>query len=788
MRVSIPWLKKFVNIKQTTEELADMLSMLGLEAEAPESASFSGIVVGKVITAEKHPNADRLKLCTVSDGQNEFQVVCGAPNVATNQRVPFAKIGAVLGDDFIIKKAKIRGERSFGMICSEKELGLSEEHEGIMILDDNAKIGTDFEEYLKSNLEYLEIDLTPNRPDCMSHVGVAREIAVKTGQKLDFKNAKNRNVKKNEVSELLSIKIEDKNDCPRYIAGLVKNISVGPSPKWLQDLLASSGQRSINNIVDISNYVLLEMGHPTHIFDFDKVPSNTIGIRKAKKGECVTTLDDEKRTLTNQLVITDGKNPIAIAGIMGGLDSAVTDKTSTVLIESAYFNPITIRRSAKSLGMSTEASKRFERGADPQGAEHAYWRVVGLLEELAGGEWIPGIIDEYPKKISQNTITLTREKINILSGCDLSDTFVKDTLSHLEIDIKKDGKYNWTCIPPSFRPDLEREVDLIEECCRVYGYDEISSSFHYGGLYDLAEVDSEDVLSSIAKTMSGLGFRQCYLNSLTDEKTSNLLGAHSVAMQNPLSSSMSHLRTSLFPGLLETLNYNIRNGASNVNLFEIGKEYRPGKMYDEVVHLTGVMHGEWLSKSVHNDDQHHSIYSLKGIINALFNRLNVKNISFSTLDDDLYEYGLSIKFGKTIIGHCGKMSQSFLKILNLDIDDVYGFDIELDSITSAMKIITNYESIVHYPKVDRDINFVLEDEIHSGDVVNAIMKACSEYLIAVQPVNIYQHESLGDNKKSVTFHLEFQSVVKTLEEAEINSAMNDITAIITKQFDAKLRD
>jgi phenylalanyl-tRNA synthetase beta chain len=322
----------------------------------------------------------------------------------------------------------------------------------------------------------------------------------------------------------------------------------------------------------------------------------------------------------------------------------------------------------------------------------------------------------------------------------------------------------------------------------VYGYDEISSSFHYGGLYDLAEVDSEDVLSSIAKTMSGLGFRQCYLNSLTDEKTSILLGAHSVAMQNPLSSSMSHLRTSLFPGLLETLNYNIRNGASNVNLFEIGKEYRPGKMYDEVVHLTGVMHGEWLSKSVHNDDQHHSIYSLKGIINALFNRLNMNNISFLILDDDLYEYGLSIKFGKTIIGHCGKMSQSFLEILNLDIDDVYGFDIELDSITSAMKIITNYESIVHYPKVDRDINFVLEDEIHSGDVVNAIMKACSEYLIAVQPVNIYQHVSLGDNKKSVTFHLEFQSVVKTLEEAEINSAMNDITAIITKQFDAKLRD
>ena len=359
MRVSIPWLKKFVDIKQSVAELADMLSMLGLEAEAPKSVSFSGIVVVKVLKAEKHPNADRLSLCIVSDGKEEYQVVCGAPNVAAKQKVPFAKIGAVLGDNFKISKTKIRGEHSFGMICSERELGLSDQHEGILVLSDGARIGSDFAKYLNSNQNYLEIDLTPNRPDCMSHVGVAREIAVKTGQKLKYSSANSLVYKKNKVADIVTINIEDKESCPRYVAGVVKNINVDSSPDWMKDMLTSAGQRSINNIVDISNYVLLEMGHPTHIFDYDKLPSQTVGIRKSKKGESLISLDEENRKLIDQLVITDGKKPIAIAGVMGGLDSAVTDKTKNVLIESAYFDPITIRRSAKSLGMSTEASKTF---------------------------------------------------------------------------------------------------------------------------------------------------------------------------------------------------------------------------------------------------------------------------------------------------------------------------------------------------------------------------------------------------------------------------------------------
>lgn len=785
MRVSIPWLKQFVNIKQSSSELADMLTMLGLEADIPKTTHFSGVVVGKVLKADKHPNADRLSLCVVTDGQDEYQVVCGAPNVAAEQKVPFAKVGALLGNDHKITKAKIRGEQSLGMICSERELGISEEHEGILVLNDGADVGSDFAEYLTSSQEYLDIDLTPNRPDCMSHVGVAREIAVMTDQKLTYKTAKPRKYKQNEVEEILTIKIEDKDRCPRYVAGVVKNIEVKPSPDWLRELLETAGQRSINNIVDISNYVLMEMGHPTHIFDYDKIPSKTVGIRMAKKGEKVKSLDEENRNLIDELVITDGEKPIAIAGLMGGFESAVNNKTKNVLIESAYFDPITIRKGSKSLGLSTEASKRFERGADPDAAVHAFWRVVELLEELAGGEWVPGLIDAYPKKIKPPTISLTREKIDILSGCELTDKFVKDTLSSLGIEVKKDGKSKWHCTPPSNRPDLEREIDLIEELCRIHGYDNIRSHFHYGGLYDMAEVDPEDVLSQIANTMSGLGFNQCYLNSLTDVDTAHLGSNDPVEMINPLNKTMSHLRTSLLPGLLQSVNYNIRNGSRDLCLFEIGKEYNKK---DEKYHLAGVMHGKRVNRNVHENEQNQTIFSLKGVISAMFSRLNVYNVKFHTDEHSHYEYGFSISMNDSIIGYGGKFSEKLINNLDIDSNDIFGFDIHLEPIITEMKNIVKYSSPVQFPIAERDMNFVINNSETVIDLKNTITKAGGKYLISVRPVDIFQHESLGENHKSVTFHLEFQSAEKTLEEAEVNTAMKNITAVLSKQFNAKLRD
>ena len=412
MRISINWLKEFIDISSSNGKISEQLTMLGLEAEESyDISSLADIIVGEVKDKIKHPNADKLNLCKVYDGKNILPVVCGAINVDTGQKIAFAPVGSVLPGNFIIGKAKIRGEISEGMICSEKEMGISDEHDGIMVLDIDATPGEPFVNYLNNFLATLELDITPNRPDCFSHMGIARDLAVKLNKNIKTPSYKKRPFKKNLTKKMINISFENPNDCPRYIAGIVENVKVGPSPDWLKLKLESIGQRSINNVVDISNFVLLEMGQPSHIFDYDKIQSKEILIRRGKKGEKIITLDEESRSLSqNELLITNGKIPIAIAGIMGGLNTVVTDKTSRVLVECAYFNAPTIRKGAKALGMSTEASKRFERGADPNGAENAYWRIIQLLEEVANGKWVPGIVDPYPKKINQDSIELTREK------------------------------------------------------------------------------------------------------------------------------------------------------------------------------------------------------------------------------------------------------------------------------------------------------------------------------------------------------------------------------------------
>jgi len=429
MILSINWLKQYVEIQESPQELADMLTMLGFEAEiAVDLSNLKNIITARVESVEKHPNADKLSLCQVNDGIESVSVVCGAPNVEAGQKVVFAKVGAVLPGDFEIKKVKIRGEVSFGMICAEDELGISENHEGIMVLSDNTEIGLPISEVLNEKYAALELDITPNRPDALSHYGIAREIALKNNRKLKFPEVNI--IKSVGTKEQVTVNISDPDGCPRYIAGVVDNIKIRPGPTWMKELLESAGQRSINNVVDISNFVLLEMGHPTHIFDYAQIPTNTIGVRRATKGEKFVTLDEEKHILdTHHLLITDGKTPIALAGIMGGIGSAVYDDTKKVLIESAYFDPITIRKGSKSLGMLTESSRRFERGADPDGTIIAFWRIVSLLKEYANGELYSEMIDSYPKKITSPKIRLRKSEVDIVAGCDISDKFICQALS-----------------------------------------------------------------------------------------------------------------------------------------------------------------------------------------------------------------------------------------------------------------------------------------------------------------------------------------------------------------------
>ena len=793
MKVSINWLRKFVDVSETPAELAEMLTMLGLEAEVGlDFSGFKKIVSAKVLSSKKHPNADKLKLCQVFDGEETFHVVCGAPNVKAGQTVIFAKVGSVLPGDFNIKKAKIRGEESAGMICSEKELGISDEHDGILVLPDNTEAGVNISEVLNPVFSSLELDILPNRPDALSHIGIAREIAIKTGRRL-HKLEVNSDLKPNTQSETVQVEIDDPDGCPRYIAGIVKNVKVGPSPRWMADALKCAGMRPINNLVDISNYVLLEMGHPTHIFDFEKFPAKTVCVRRARKGEKFITLDEEKHTLNAEhLLITNGKTPVALAGIMGGLDSAVADTTATVLIESAYFDPITIRKGSKSLGMLTESSRRFERGADPEGAVIAFWRIVTLLKELSGGELASEMVDCYPKKIQSTSITFRKSKLENIGGFPIPVKFIEKTLTSLEIDWKKSSKEEWKCIPPTFRPDLVRESDLIEEIIRIYGYDSVPSAKSFTSLFTY---DAPDPLASTGKIhncLTGLGYRQCVNNTFQAKEIASLSGKTSVAVVNPLSVLMSDIRTSLLPGLLETIDYNIKNGTSNLQLYEIGQVHSQEKKgFDGIIEkgtLCGVVHGLIDKKGVHvNGERKQSYFSLKGHINVLLKQLAHVEAIYQQCDHPEFDHCFTVSAGDQSIGVAGIVSSKIIQRLNLEIGEVFAFIFDLEHLVTVTDTFVPIKAISPFPIVERELNFVLKEEIQAGEIKNQIMHSGKGLIKEIEPVNIFIHDSLQEGMKSILFKLVFQSDTKTLEDKEVNPIIDEIISVVSNAFGAKLR-
>tara|TARA_Y100000590_G_scaffold469521_1_gene657502 strand:- start:1389 stop:3767 length:2379 start_codon:yes stop_codon:yes gene_type:complete len=791
MIISLEWLKEFVDISETLQELSVLLTNAGLEAEPvsiPES--LNGVVIGKVKSAQKHPNADRLKLCSVSDGTDIHQVVCGAKNVDKGQTIVFAKPGAMLPGDFKIKKVKIRGVESCGMICSERELLISDEHEGIFILPDNLVAGQDFMEAYGHKFLSIELDLTPNRPDALSHQGIARDIAAIKGRK--FNQLQIKTVKPN-IDTVLSISIEDPMDCPRYIGGIVKNLKVGPSPDWMVERLKAVGQRSINNLVDISNYILLEMGHPTHIFDYDKLDRKEIFVRRAINGEKLTSLDNIEHKLNKtQLLITDGKSPIALAGVMGGLDTAVTVETKTVLVESAYFNPITIRKSAKTLQMNTDASKRFERGADPDAAERGFWRVVTLLQELADGEFASEMIDKYPLVQTQPSLSLRRSKLDLILGNHIKKEEVDHVLNSLEIESNFGSKDEWHCKPPSFRPDIEREIDIIEEIARVVGYDTLPTDENIYGTFRYYEPDPEKHIESISSTLAGMGFHQIYSNSLNNETSSNLNDKNAVKLMNPLSQEMGFLRTSLIPGLLKAADFNEKNGNSNFRLFELAniheQETEGFEGIKEHKYLAGVIYGLENIQSVHQNPYQEDIYSIKGYLVALFkNKFGIR-FELKPSDHVGYNYAQTILLNRKDAGILGRISPDWINKLDLDLKDIFAFEIKLDSIMRIISRKKKFSPINFFPKIARDLNLVMPESQPVGPLIKMIKNIGQNLVSEVRPVNIFKDKiSVGKYKKSVTFSIIFQHHAKTLEDKDVNPIIDDIIGVVKKNFNAKLR-
>ena len=614
MKVYLSWLKRFIDFDSSASELADKLTMRGFESEVvTDFSSLDHIVVGVVKSAEKHPDADKLKVCMVSDGKETYNVVCGAPNVDKDQKIVFAKVGAVLPGDFKIGKAKIRGVESFGMICSERELGISEEHEGIMVLDDSCKVGVKIDTILGEAYDAIDVEVTPDKAFALSHRGIAREIAAMSGSKIKTPMEIAKATSKGK--DIIKVVLDKKGGCTRYIAGTMTNLTVGPSPKWLAEYLKSVGQKSINNLVDISNFMLLEIGHPTHVFDLKKLSKPSIEVKWAKKGEKFDALDEETYKLdTDHLIITDSVNTIALAGIIGGKDSAVSDSTTDVLIESAYFDPVVIRKGSKKLNLLSEASRRFERGADPEATLEAFYMIVGLMTEVAGGSLESIITDESTIDLTLHKVSLSEAKLLKYTGHEIDSKSVSLLLDGLHIENKK-TKTGWDCIIPSFRHDVKHETDLIEEVLRCYGYENIQSSYSFSSQMQYAN-DAEQPIFELKQYLSSLGFNQCYNNSLQELEEVKAFGINPVSVMNPSSERMNTLRTTLHRGLFENLDFNFKNGSSNTLVYEYGTVFeKKGDTLNDIEQVSNfscLVHGNFYDKNVHFDSIENNFFLLKG--------------------------------------------------------------------------------------------------------------------------------------------------------------------------------
>ena len=792
MKVSLHWLKRFVDFDLTATELADKLTMRGFESEVvTDFDSLDNLVVGNVLTAEKHPDADKLKLCSVSDGSETFSVVCGAPNVNAGQKIVFAKVGAILPGDFKIGKAKIRGVESFGMICSERELGISEEHDGIMVLDDSLEAGTPIKDILGPLFNAIDVEVTPDKAFALSHRGIAREIATIVDTKL--KTPLSTAELNSKTKDVISVDLDKKGGCTRYIAGIMKGVKVGPSPDWLSDYLKSVGQKSINNLVDISNFMLLEIGHPTHVFDLNKLDKPAIKVSWAKKGEKFKALDEETYELSkDHMVITDTKNTIALAGIIGGMESSVTDSTTEILIESAYFDPVVIRKGSKKLNLLSEASRRFERGTDPNAASEAFNMIVQLMQEVAGGTLESVITDECSMDLGNTSIDLSSDRLLKYAGQDIPFKEVETILNGLHINTKK-TKTGWNCSIPTFRTDLKVETDLIEEVFRCYGYENIKSSFNYSSIMQYAN-DEESSILSLKHHLSSLGFHQSYNNSLEDIEEVKLFGKDAISVINPSSERMNTLRTTLHSGLLKNLDFNYRNGSPNTLIYEYGTifEGKTDQLKDisQKSSLSCLVHGDVFAKNVHFDSISASFAFLKGVASNIFEdkRLGMK-VKFSEEKHHYCNPYFSIIDGKKqVIGGLGIIKESLLKELDIaHKHDVVVLDIDTKIFMDYRSYNTKVEDIIAFPVVSRDLNFKMDSNIHVGEVVKAMKSANQSILQDVVPVDIYQSKK-DSSAKDVLFSLSFQSPKKTLEDKDVNAIITEIINIVSKKFNAKLRD
>ncbi len=800
MKVLLSWLKKFVDVEKISpEEISHKLTMAGLEVEdfLSEADIYKGFIVGLVKSKQKHPNADKLSLCVVSDGEKDYQVVCGAPNVKENQKIVFAPIGTIIPKgQFKIEKAKIRGVESFGMICSEAELELSENHEGIMVLRDDVKVGAPISEALNLNDVIFEIGITPNRPDALSHIGVARDLAALQNRRLNIPEIK-LNESKNSISEFASIEIEDEINCPRYSSLVVRNVEIKESPDWLKNYISKIGLRPINNVVDITNYVMYETGQPLHAFDLDLLAGKKIIVKSTKAESIFKTLDSKQRNLpTGTLMICDAEKPVAIAGVMGGENSEVSSSTKNILIESAYFNPTSIRRTSRSLGLSTDASYRFERGTDPNNTLFAAKRTAQLISEVCGGEISNGEIDVYPKKINPLEILLRYKTVERILGYKIDEQKIKEIFSNLGIDIKEQATDHLVVVVPTFRPDIEREIDLIEEIARIHGYDNIPTIEKISVTLQKRNDESE-FSDQLRNAAISLGFYEMINNPLVNLKLSSFIERKAIKILNPQNIDMEFLRNSLLPSALSVVARNINVGEKDLLLFEIGnifykndgQEIKSFADFTEKQKMIFIVTGKANDKEWHSKERYFDFFDLKGVINSFLLKISLDNFlndSYYHGANNLFEFLFTKSLANKTLGEGGKVKKEILAEFGID-QDVYAFEFDVAELSEVEKVKRKFVEPAKFPKVFRDFAFEFDRKVLAEDVTAHIKSTASSLLKSVKLFDLYEGEAIAKSKKSLAFSLEFYSEERTLTEAEIEKEFKELINSITGKFDATLR-
>jgi len=810
MRISYNWLKEYINTELSPEEVGKRLTDSGLEVEAIEEiesvkGGLKGLFIGEVLEKKQHPNADRLSLTKVDIGHDILDIVCGANNVAAGQKVVVAVVGTTIypieGEAIQIKKGKIRGEVSLGMICAEDEIGLGKNHDGIMVLDHKAKVGSEAADYFEIENDYaIEIGLTPNRTDGMSHIGVARDLAAvislenKKVSKISWPDVAN--FKSDNRSASIKVKVDNSEACPRYVGLRLSNVKVKPSPDWLQNRLRTIGLAPINNIVDITNYVLHELGQPLHAFDASKIKGNVVNVKTLAQGTSFISLDGKERKLdARDLMICDAEKGMCIAGVFGGLDSGVNEKTTELFLESAYFNPVWVRKTAKRHILNTDASFRFERGVDPEMTVFALKRAALLMKSIAGAEISSEIIDIYPEKILPFQVEFNKKKCDSLIGKDIDADTIRFIFNSLDIKILTENNDSWLVEVPAYRADVTREADLIEEILRIYGFNnvEVPEKIH-ASLSFSKKIEPEKIRRHVSTFLVSRGFNEMMSNSLisdrhvVESKIEQLPESEQIRIVNPLSSDLNVLRQTLVYNGLEAISYNQNRQQSDLSLFEFGNSYKLKDSFFENFRLALYLTGSTLANNWRKPSTAYTFFDIKGEVNALLKNLGLfHQVKMETSDWGVFEEGIKYSINKDEIVHFGWINEALQKQFDIK-NKVYFADFNWDLLLSHLKADPiKFKDLSKFPSVRRDLSLLLDSDVKFSSIYEIAYKVERKILKSVELFDVYEGKNLEKGKKSYAVSFVLQDNSKTLNDNTIDKVMKRMIQELEKELGVKLR-